>query len=137
MKEKILQMDLPGAFLLMGAFVCLILALQWGGVTKPWSDGSVIGVLVAFGVILIIFVVFEWWQDERALIVPRLLKQRTIWLLSIFQLTNFGVFLELMYYLPIYFQVVAGVSAANSGVRNLPYIIGAVSATRVIDGTIC
>jgi hypothetical protein len=28
--EKILQMDLPGAFVIMAAIVCYILALQWG-----------------------------------------------------------------------------------------------------------
>lgn len=34
MKEKILQLDLGGAFMIMAAIVCLILALQWGGTTK-------------------------------------------------------------------------------------------------------
>lgn len=120
-------MDLPGTFILMAAFVCLILALQWGGVTKSWGSSDVIGVLVGFGLILILFVAVEIWQDERALIIPRLVKQRTIYLLTLWQLTFFGVFLELLYYLPIYFQSVDGVSAANSGVRNLPYILATVS----------
>ena len=31
LKEKILQMDLPGAFTVMAAIVCYVLALQWGG----------------------------------------------------------------------------------------------------------
>lgn len=34
-KEKLLQMDLIGAALILAAVVCLLLALQWGGVTKP------------------------------------------------------------------------------------------------------
>ncbi|KAF2094033.1 MFS general substrate transporter, partial [Rhizodiscina lignyota] len=124
LKEKLLQMDLLGTFVLMAAFVCLILALQWGGVTKSWGNSDVIGVLVGFVLILILFIGIETWQGERALIVPRLVKQRTIYILSMFQMVNFGVFLELLYYLPIYFQVVSGVSAANSGVRNLSYVLG-------------
>ena len=34
LKEKLLQMDLPGAFLLIGAMVCYCLALQWGGLSR-------------------------------------------------------------------------------------------------------
>jgi MFS family permease len=35
LKEKILQMDLPGSFTVMAAIVCYVLALQWGGNRKP------------------------------------------------------------------------------------------------------
>jgi hypothetical protein len=124
LKEKFLQMDFPGTFVLMASFVCLILALQWGGTTKPWGSADVIGTLIGFVLILIVFIAVEIWQDDRALIVPRLMKQRTLALLSIFQAMNSGVFLLLMYFLPIYFQVVSGVSASQSGVRNLPYVLG-------------
>jgi hypothetical protein len=126
-------MDLPGTFILMASFVCLILALQWGGVSKPWGSSEVIGTLVGFVVILILFIGVQIWQDDRALIVPRLMKQKTIALLSIWQVFNSGMFLLLMYYLPIYFQVVSGVSASKSGVRNLPYILG-VALMTIVSG---
>ncbi|KAF2435063.1 major facilitator superfamily transporter [Tothia fuscella] len=123
-KEKFLQMDFIGTFILMASFTCLILALQWGGVTKSWNSGEVIGTLVTFAVLLVVFIGVEIWQDDRALIIPRLMKQKTIVLLSLFQVFNCGAFLLMMYYLPIYFQVVSGVSASQSGIRNLPYLIG-------------
>ena len=41
-KEILLQMDLVGTFLIMAAVVCYLLALQWGGSTKPWSDMTVL-----------------------------------------------------------------------------------------------
>lgn len=34
-----------------------------------------------------------------------------------------GSFFVLLYYLPIYFQSVDGVSASESGVRNLPLVL--------------
>ena len=34
-KQKILQIDLLGAFFLICAIVCLLLALQWGGIVHP------------------------------------------------------------------------------------------------------
>jgi hypothetical protein len=117
-------MDFPGTFVLMASFVCLILALQWGGTTKAWGSADVIGTLVGFVIIIIMFIAIEIWQGDRALIVPRLMKQKTLALLSGFQAMNSGVFLLLMYFLPIYFQVVAGTTASQSGVRNLPYVLG-------------
>lgn len=117
-------MDLPGTFIFMSALVCLILALQWGGATKSWGSADVIGTLVGFGVIIIVFIGLEIYQDERALLVPRILKQKSTILLCSFQLFGSAAFMLFMYYLPIYFQVVSGVSAASSGVRNLPYILG-------------
>jgi MFS transporter, DHA2 family, glioxin efflux transporter len=135
LKEKILQMDPLGTFVIMGAIVCILLALQWGGVTKPWGDSQVIGTLVGFGVIVIGFVILEWRLGEYAMLVPRLLKQRTVFLFIFFLTVNFGAFLILMYYLPIYFQVVAGVSASQSGVRNVPLILG-ISLFTIVSGIV-
>ncbi|KAK3705263.1 hypothetical protein LTR37_013424 [Vermiconidia calcicola] len=92
MKEKILQLDLGGAFIFMASIVCLILALQWGGTTKPWSHPDVIGTLIGFVLILIVFVANEWWMDERALLVPRLIKQKTIALMSAYVMFNCAAF---------------------------------------------
>lgn len=131
--EKFLQMDLLGTFVLMAAFVCLILALQWGGTTKSWGSADVIGVLIGFGLIIAVFIGIEIWLDDRALIVPRLMKHKTLAFLAIFQTFNSGVFLMFLYYLPIYFQVVSGVTAAQSGVRNLPYILG-ISLMTIVSG---
>ena len=77
--EKLLQMDLIGAAFIMAAVVCLLLALQWGGVTKPWKSSGVIGTIVGFAVISLAFCAVEWWQGDRALILPRILKKRVIW----------------------------------------------------------
>ena len=145
LKEKILQLDLVGSFLFMACMVCLLLALQWGGTTRPWGDSSVIGTLVGFGVILIAFIVNEYLMGERALLVGRLMKQKTLALASAYVCINAASFFILICksrpnpstskahptnplphpdYLPIYFQSISGVSAADSGVRNLPFILG-------------
>jgi len=71
-------MDLPGAGLIMAAIVCYILALQYGGVTKPWNSSVVIGLLVGFVLITIAFGIVEYFQKDRALLLPRLMKDRTM-----------------------------------------------------------
>lgn len=123
-REKFLQLDLVGTGIFLCALICLILALQWGGTTKQWSDPDVIGTLVGFGVILAVFIANEIWMGERALLVPRLMKQKTYSLMAVYVMFNCACFFILTYYLPIYFQSIDGTSAANSGVRNLPFIIG-------------
>lgn len=77
-REKILQMDPLGTFTIMAAIVCFLLALQWGGVTKAWSDPSVVGTLVGFGLLLIVFGVVEWYMGDRAVLQGALLGRREI-----------------------------------------------------------
>ncbi|GJC79011.1 putative efflux pump gsfJ [Colletotrichum liriopes] len=127
--EKFLQMDLIGATLVMGATTSFLLALQWGGHTHPWNSSTVIGLLVGFLVIIIAFVILEWYQGERAMIAPRLISDRTIYISSIYAFFFAGSYFVLVYYLPIYFQSVDNASPTESGVRNLPLIIAVTIAT--------
>ena len=123
-KEKVLQIDLPGTFTIMAAAVCYILAMQWGGSTKPWSSSPVIGTLVGFVVLVAIFIAIEYYSGERALLQGRLLGQRTIMAVSAYIFVISGCFFSLLYYLPIYFQATRGVSASKSGIDNLPLVLG-------------
>jgi hypothetical protein len=71
-------MDLPGAALILGAVCCYVLAVQDAGVTKPWNSSEVVGLLVGFVLIMIAFGVVEYFQGDRALLQPRLIKDRGI-----------------------------------------------------------
>ena len=82
--EKILQMDLPGALLIMAAVICYVIAVQDGGLIKEWNSGHIIGLLVSFGLIICIFVAVEYFQKERALLLGRILYDRTMIVGSLF-----------------------------------------------------
>lgn len=71
-------MDLPGAFLIMAAVICYILALQDAGVTKDWNSSQIIGLLVGFVLIICLFIVVEYFQKDKALLLGRLLNDRTM-----------------------------------------------------------
>ncbi|KAK6074975.1 MFS gliotoxin efflux transporter [Seiridium cupressi] len=107
----------------MAAIICFILAVQAGGQSHPWNSGYVVGLLVASIVPLILLVPWEIYQKERAMVVPRLIKQRFLWSSSIYQFCYGASYNVLLYYLPIYFQSVDNVSPIQSGVRNLPMVI--------------
>ncbi|MCJ1251047.1 hypothetical protein MMC30_008278 [Trapelia coarctata] len=77
-KELALTFDLPGMSLMLGAFTCLFLALQDGGITASWGSSAPIGLLVGQVLLVIAFVVVEWKQGERVMIVGRIMKPRSI-----------------------------------------------------------
>ncbi|KAJ7362409.1 putative MFS transporter [Mycena albidolilacea] len=121
-KEILLQLDLPGFSLLLASLVCFTLALQWGGQTKPWNDGSVIATLVMWVVLTIAFFIVEWLQGAYAMVPLSLLKPRIAWANALYgYVTNLADF-QIMFYLPIYFQSIHGQSAITSGVNNLPFL---------------
>ena len=64
-KEKIKQIDLGGAFLLICGIVCLLLALQWGGTTYPWHDSKVWGCILGFGLIIGCFIALQFKLGPR------------------------------------------------------------------------
>lgn len=132
-KEKALQMDPVGVILVMCAIISFTLALQYAGQTKPWSSGTVIGLLVCWGVLLILLVLWEIYQGDHAMIQPRIFKKRYIWAGSFFQFFYAGGYFILLYYLPIYFQSIDNTTAIGSGVRNLPLVI-AVSVFGIVAG---
>ncbi|KAI9656215.1 MAG: hypothetical protein M1821_004878 [Bathelium mastoideum] len=122
-KETILQMDPLGIALTMSGMACFILALQYGGTTYAWKSSQVIGLLVGFGLIMITLGAWEVYQGEYAILPPRLMKQRTLGVLCIFQFVFAGTYFLILYYLPIYFQSILGASPIKSSVDNLPLLI--------------
>lgn len=134
--EKLLQMDLIGTFMVMGAVISYILALQYGGQSKAWNSSDVIGLLVGFVVISIAFGVWEHFQGERAMITPRLMRDRNVWVMSLFTFFFAGAYFMVIYYLPIYFQSIDGVSPTDSGVRNIPLILAVTIATIASGATV-
>ncbi|KAL1999513.1 hypothetical protein VTN02DRAFT_4422 [Thermoascus thermophilus] len=121
--QRILQLDLIGNALLLGAFVMLFLALEFNGQQYPWSSPTLIGLLVGFGVALITFLGWQWHMKERALMVPSILLQRSVVASCLAALFIYATMLMHAYYLPIWFQAVKGASAVGSGVDMLAYTL--------------
>jgi hypothetical protein len=83
-KEKFLQMDFIGTFTIMASTTCFLLAAEWGGITKAWSSPDIIALIVLFGILLLTFIVNEWWQGDRAQLIFKLLKDRTLLVVCLF-----------------------------------------------------
>ena len=122
-REKLMQMDPVGVVLVMGAIISYILALHYAGQIHPWNSSVVVGLLVGFVALTAAFVTWEWCQEDRAMVPYRLAGQRVYLVPSVFAFFFSGAYFLIIYFLPIYFQSIDDVSAAMSGVRNLPLIL--------------
>ncbi|ORY27750.1 major facilitator superfamily domain-containing protein [Naematelia encephala] len=116
--------DWMGGAISMAWATCAILALQWGGVTKPWNDPSVIACLVMMAVLPGVFLLWEWWLGpERQMFKLFLFKKRSIVGTCITASCLFWVFMIEVYYLSEGYQAVYHTSATGAGVRLLPFIL--------------
>lgn len=129
--NKLKSMDFGGVLLVILALIFYILPLQWAGIAKSWVSGEVLGFLIASVVVVAIFVAYQIWMGDRAMMVPRLIKQRRVLSLALFNMFMAGSFFIFMYYLPIYFQAIGGTSATGSAVKNLALILSSTVASLV------
>lgn len=66
LSEGIAQLDIIGNILFLSSVICLLLVLNWGGTTYPWSNGRVIALFTLFGVLLIAFIGVQIWEGDGA-----------------------------------------------------------------------
>ncbi|KAK7456847.1 hypothetical protein CaCOL14_010748 [Colletotrichum acutatum] len=135
-KQQIKQLDPFGNLVFLPGVICLILALQWGGEKYPWNEGRIIALLVLAGVLLIIFVGIQIWQQENATVPPRLFKLRNVWLGTIFAFCLGAVLIIFLVALPIWFQGIRGTDAVTSGIDTLPLVLSLVFGAIVSGGVI-
>ncbi|KUJ19414.1 MFS general substrate transporter [Mollisia scopiformis] len=117
------KLDPIGILFFVPSMVCLILALQWGGSTYSWSSPKIIGLFVAFGVLLVLFIVVEVLTPETAMIPTRVVLNRSVAGAMLFMLLLSGGLFSIVYYLTTWFQAAKGVSAIHSGIDTLPTLL--------------
>ncbi|KAL4813101.1 major facilitator superfamily domain-containing protein [Aspergillus spinulosporus] len=103
--QKLHQLDLPGATLLLGATVCLNLTLQWGGIDYSWSDPQVFGWLIGFALLLIAFLSLQFRGKENANIPLRIFRSRTVSASCSFMMLVQVAIVVQSYFWPIYFHL--------------------------------
>ncbi|KAK4188524.1 major facilitator superfamily-domain-containing protein [Podospora australis] len=121
--DRLLNLDILGNILLLGASIMLFLALEYTTIGIPWGSAWIIGLLVGFGLVSFLFAAWQWWKGEEALMPPRIINQRTVAASCGMAFMTFGALINLTYFLPIWFQAVKGDSAIQSGVNMIPYFV--------------
>ncbi len=130
--ERVRKLDPLGACFLSASAVCLLLALQWGGTSYPWSQPRIIGLLVGFGILLCSFAATQIWQGTKSTIPPHLLRNRQVVFAWGFSFVFGGSYFTFSYYLPIYFQSIKSASATQSGIDSLALLLSCVVSSIII-----
>ena len=122
------RIDFEGAALLIAGVSCLLLALVWGGTEYPWRS-PMIAMLVAGGVVLT--VAFISWEAhvQEPLLPLRLFRNPIFSVSSILAFLIGAALFGGVVFLPLFLQVVTGVSATNSGLLILPLTAGIVGGS--------
>lgn len=123
-KSKIRRVDFLGAGTLVTALVLLLLGLNSGGNIVPWNHPLVYVSIPLSFVILLAFVYIEDRVASEPIIPVRLLAHRSV---AAACLTNWFMTMSvfsLIYYGPIFFQVVRHVSPTRAGTLFIPQAIG-------------
>ena len=117
------SIDYAGAALLVGGVSTLLLGLVWGGNEYAWDSGQIIGLLGAGTALILGFLLWETRAAEP--ILPLRLFRNSVFSVTsamgfIVGLAMFGAIV----FIPVYLQVVHGVTPTESGLLMLPLMLG-------------
>lgn len=126
------KVDFAGAGLLVLAVGAFLMVTVWGGTTYSWGSPQVIG-LIVIGLLLVLAFMRQERRAEEPVLPLRLFRN------GVFVNTNAAAFLVGMamfggtVYLPLFLQLVTGVSPTASGLLILPMMAG-VTLTSIATG---
>ena len=123
-KEKLKRLDLIRTLMFVPSMTCLLLTLQWGGIRYGWDNFRIILLIVIFGILLIAFSWLQYRQQDKAMLPPRILLQRSLLTGALFSAFCNGALAVTEYYMAIYFQGVRSYTATKAGVFAIPMVVG-------------
>lgn len=122
------RLDIRGSVLLVCGVTCLMLPLIWGGTDYPWLSPMIIGLGLSGILLTVAFLVWEARAPEPILPL-RLFRDSIFSLSSLMGFVIGTVLFGAVVFLPLFLQVVVGLSATNSGLLLLPLTVGIVSGS--------
>lgn len=123
-KSRLSRVDFLGSGVLVVALVLILLGLNSGGNTVPWTHPLVLVSLPLSLVGLAAFVYVELYVASEPVIPLRLLGNRSVLCACLDSFFMSMAYFAICFYVPIYFQI-RGYSAFDAGKRLIPAAVGA------------
>ncbi|KAF2148746.1 MFS general substrate transporter [Myriangium duriaei CBS 260.36] len=127
-KEKLRRIDFLGAIILISAVFTLLLALDRGS-NVSWRSTITLASLGSSAALFVIFVLVEMKVASEPFAPGHVIFHRSLFASFMCNFFSFGGWLSALFYIPLYFQAVDGVSATQAGVRLIPSVICGVSGS--------
>jgi MFS family permease len=127
-KEKLRRIDFLGALTLLAAVVCLIFGMDRGS-NKSWTDKYTLTTVLASIPLFILFSIVEIWVAQEPFTPGRIIFERTLFAAYLCNFFAFAGQIAAIFFLPLYFQAVDGLSATQAGIRLIPAVICSVTGS--------
>ena len=124
--------DYVGAALLAVTLASIVLVTDLGGTVYAWSSPLMIALIVIAVAGLIAFVLIERRASEPILPL-QLFRMRDVWVTSVVGLIVGFALIGSVTYLPVFLQIVKGLSPTESGLRMVPLMAGTL-VTSILAG---
>ncbi len=129
---KLSSIDFPGAFLLSGATICVLLGLVWAQADYGWTSGLTVGLFVV-GAILLVGFIFQEGRHPQAIFPLSIFRNRVFVQANLLVAIQGAGMFGAIQYLPTFIQTSLGASATASGLVSTPQSIGLL-ATSIVGG---
>ncbi|THZ34582.1 MFS general substrate transporter [Aureobasidium pullulans] len=127
-KQKLRRIDFLGAAILICAVFTLLLALDRGSNVSWKANITVISISLSIP-LFILFVFVEMKVASEPFAPGHIIFNRSLFACYLCNFFSFSGWLAALFYIPLYFQAVDGLTATQAGVRLIPGIIAGVSGS--------
>ena len=120
--ERAHKIDVTGAALMMAAATALLLALTWGGTRYPWLSQQILLLTLAAALLAAVFL---WWvlRVPEPFLPIAVLNNPVMRAGCLTTACTQGVNIGLTIFVPIYYELVHGLSASDSGLALIPIVM--------------
>ncbi|KAJ3203353.1 hypothetical protein HDU83_001521 [Entophlyctis luteolus] len=124
--KSLMKIDFLGTLLLVTAVIFLLIPIQGGGSQYAWNSATVIVLFILGFLLLGAFIYVEGWVAINPVLSLSLFRNKL--LVAVFVTTFFMgcAFFVLVFYTPLWFEIVKGSTATQAGVSTIPLIMGLV-----------
>jgi EmrB/QacA subfamily drug resistance transporter len=126
--ERPHQLDIPGAVLMVGAALSLMLAVSWGGTRYGWVSGPIFG-LLAGSLLLWGLVALRVATAPEPFIPVAILREPVVAAVATAGFFGVGTMIGLSIFLPLYFQLVLGFTPSGSGTALIVFLVAATAGS--------
>jgi len=126
------KLDVPGAVLMVGAAIALMLALTWGGRRYAWASPQIVGLCAASAAVWVLFAMRAMTAAEP-FIPLSVLRDGAMRVGTLSAFFAIGTVLALTIILPLYAQLALGLSVSGSA-WSIVALQGAATLSSIVGG---
>lgn len=118
--EKLKRVDFLGAFFLVSSLMIILTTASFGGSQFAYTSKTFIGLVFFSAFLFSCFVYTECYISDEPIIPMEVMSERTVLASSLANwFYTMGVF-SYLFFVPLFFQTVMGLTATQSGERTIP-----------------